>query len=175
LSVCSVCLAIFALLIKKIDLLTSSYRLFRHSNLRVFFTHYYFADFAKAALKLKEHGVFLAKVDVTKEVELAKEYFVQGYPTLIIFKHGEKFQDYTGDRSAEAIVNYMMALNDPNYVPPPSAVVTCTGDTFNKLVKAEKLSLVMFYAPWCKHCKQVFPGMKSLPIKKYLNNFYLDD
>ena len=49
-------------------------------------------DFAKAAAKLKEHGVHLAKVDVTKEIELAKEYFVQGYPTLIIFKNGEKFQ-----------------------------------------------------------------------------------
>ena len=115
-------------------------------------------DFAKAAEKLKEHGVHLAKVDVTKEAELAKEYFVQGYPTLIIFKNGEKFQDYTGERSAEAIINHMMALNDPNWVPPPSAIVTLTADNFTKFVKDEKLSLAMFYAPWCKHCKQVMPG-----------------
>ncbi len=122
------------------------------------------SDYAKAAAKLKEHGVHLAKVDVTKEVELAKEYFVQGYPTLIIFKNGEKFQDYTGERDVETIVNYMMALNDPNWVPPPSAVLTMTNDNFTKFVKAEKLSLVMFYAPWCKHCKQVYPGRKNMQV-----------
>ena len=116
------------------------------------------SDFAKAAVELKEYGVHLAKVDVTKEAELAKVYFVQAYPTLIIFKNGEKFQDYTGDRSGEAIINHMMALNDPNWVPPPSAIVTLTADNFTKFVKDEKLSLAMFYAPWCKHCKQVMPG-----------------
>ena len=116
------------------------------------------ADFARAAAKLKEHGVHLAKVDVTKEVELAKEYFVQSYPTLIIFKDGDKFQDYTGERSSEAMVSYMMALNDPNWVPPPSSVLTLTAENFTQFVKNERLSLALFYAPWCKHCKQVFPG-----------------
>ena len=116
------------------------------------------SDFAKAAVELKEYGVHLAKVDVTKEAELAKVYFVQAYPTLIIFKNGEKFQDYTGDRSGEAIINHMMALNDPNWVPPPSPIITLTTDNFTKFVNDNKLSLVMFYAPWCKHCKQVLPG-----------------
>jgi thioredoxin-related protein len=37
-------------------------------------------------------------VDSTKEVELAKEYFVQGFPTLILFKRGEKVEEYSGDK-----------------------------------------------------------------------------
>jgi thiol-disulfide isomerase/thioredoxin len=69
-----------------------------------------------------------------------------------------RLQDYTGERSAEAIISYMLALNDPNWVPPPSVVVPLTADNFTKFVKNEKLSLVLFYAPWCKHCKQVMPG-----------------
>ncbi len=106
----------------------------------------------------------MVKVDGTKEVELAKEHMVQGYPTLSVFKNGEKLEDYTGERKTDDIVAYMKKLNDPNWKPPPSAVVILTADNFTKFVKHEKLSLVMWYAPWCKHCKQVMPGnheMKS--------------
>jgi thioredoxin-related protein len=37
-------------------------------------------------------------VDSTKEVELAKEYFVQGFPTIILFRNGDKVEEYPGDR-----------------------------------------------------------------------------
>ena len=127
-----------------------------------------FLGYAKAAAKLKEIGVFLAKVDVTKEAELAKEYFVQGYPTLIIFKNGDKLQDYTGEKNADAIISHMTALNDPNWVPPPSDILGLTAENFTKFVKNEKLSLVLFYAPWCKHCKQVFPGTDIILYWQYL-------
>ena len=110
----------------------------------------------------------MAKVDVTKEAELAKEYFVQGYPTLIIFKNGDKLQDYTGEKNAEAIISHMTALNDPNWVPPPSDILGLTAENFTKFVKNEKLSLVLFYAPWCKHCKQVFPGTDIILNSPYL-------
>merc|ERR1719210_222364 len=73
------------------------------------------------------------------------------------FKKGVKFEDYSGERTADAIIGYMQKLNDPNWAPPPSAVVQLTADNFTKFVKNEKLSLVMWYAPWCKHCKQVMP------------------
>lgn len=32
----------------------------------------------------------LAKVDASKEGELAKEHFIQGFPTLSLFRYGEK-------------------------------------------------------------------------------------
>ena len=34
----------------------------------------------------------LAKVDASKEGELAKEHFIQGFPTLALFRYGEKVQ-----------------------------------------------------------------------------------
>ena len=107
---------------------------------------------------LKKEGIMIAKVDASKEAELAKEHMIQGFPTLSVFKKGVKFEDFSGERTADAIIAYMRKLNDPNWAPPPSAVVTLTADNFTKFVKNEKLSLAMWYAPWCKHCKQVMPG-----------------
>lgn len=118
-------------------------------------------EYSKAAKKLAPSGLVLAKVDATKESELAKEFMVQGFPTLILFRKGEKVEDYSGERTAEAMVEYMLKMNDPNWKPPPSAIVHLGADNFTKFVKEEKLSLVMFYAPWCKHCKQIMPEFEG--------------
>ena len=111
---------------------------------------------------MAKDNIPLAKVDASKESELAKEFMIQGFPTLTVFKKGVKFEDYTGERTADAIIAYMKKLSDPNWAPPPSAVVALTAENFTKFVKNERLSLVMWYAPWCKHCKQVMPGNFSL-------------
>ena len=123
------------------------------------------SEYKIASETLKKEGITLAKVDASKEAELAKEHMVQGFPTLTVFKKGVKFEDYTGERNADAIMAYMRKLNDPNWAPPPSAVIPLTADNFTKFVKNEKLSLAMWYAPWCKHCKQVMPGKNNLPNK----------
>merc|ERR1712018_517565 len=114
-------------------------------------------EYKKATEVLAKDNIPLAKVDASKESELAKEFMIQGFPTLTVFKKGVKFEDYTGERTADAIIAYMKKLSDPNWAPPPSAVVTLTAENFTKFVKNERLSLVMWYAPWCKHCKQVMP------------------
>jgi len=114
-------------------------------------------EYKKAAEVLAKEGIILAKVDASKETELAKEHMIQGFPTLTVFRKGAKIEDFGGERSADGIISYMKKMNDPNWKPPPSAVVPLTADNFTKFIKNEKLSLVMWYAPWCKHCKQVMP------------------
>ena len=48
-------------------------------------------EYKKASEKLKSKGLdVLAKVDGSKEGELAKEHFIQGFPTLTVFRYGEK-------------------------------------------------------------------------------------
>uniref|UniRef100_A0A0K2TFG6 Protein disulfide-isomerase n=1 Tax=Lepeophtheirus salmonis TaxID=72036 RepID=A0A0K2TFG6_LEPSM len=118
-------------------------------------------EYAKAAQILQKDGIPLAKVDATKEASLAKEYMIQGFPTLILFKKGEKVEQYDGQRTTKDIVEYMKKQSDPNYKPPPSVVVVLTTDNFTKYIKNEKLTLAMFYAPWCKHCKQVEPEIEG--------------
>ena len=85
---------------------------------------------------MKKSDIILAKVDASKETELAQEHMIQGFPTLTVFKKGAKFEDYTGERTADAIIAYMKKLADPNWQPPPSAIVTLTADNFTKFVKS---------------------------------------
>ena len=70
-------------------------------------------------------------------------------------------EDYKGERTADAIVEYMLKMNDPNWRPPPSPVVELVSENFTSWVKNKDIALVMWYAPWCKHCKQVKPGNYS--------------
>jgi len=120
--------------------------------------------YKRAAKTLEAEGIPLAKVDGTKEAELAKEFMIQGYPTLILFRKGVKFETYSGPRTHDGIVAYMRKMNDPNWTPPPSAVVDLTSENFTSYLKNEKLALVMWYAPWCKHCKQLMPEYEGAAI-----------
>ena len=91
---------------------------------------------------------YSVQVDATKEGELAKEYFVQGFPTLILFRKGVKVEDYSGPRTSKEIVSYMRKQADPDWKPPPSLVLPLTMDNFTKTAKAKDMMVVWFYAPW---------------------------
>ncbi len=62
--------------------------------------------YEEAATTLKGENIKLAKVDCTKEETVCKQYDVQGYPTLKVFRKGEP-TNYNGPREAEGIVAYM--------------------------------------------------------------------
>lgn len=115
-------------------------------------------QFEKAAKQLKESEppVVLGKVDATVETELATKFDVTGYPTLKWFKDGKPYE-YEGPRDADGIVDYMKARADPSWMPPPEAVIVLTKDNFTEVIEREELSIVMFYAPWCGHCKRLHP------------------
>jgi len=115
-------------------------------------------EFEKAAKELKEADppVALAKVDATVETDLGTRFDVSGYPTLKFFKNGRSF-DYDGPRQAEGIVRYMKERSSPDWKPPPEAVIVLTKDNFTEVTEREELMVVMFYAPWCGHCKKLMP------------------
>ena len=69
-------------------------------------------EFEKASTTLKGVAT-LAEVDCTKETELASRFDIKGYPTLLIFRSGEKTEDYEGPRTAAGIVAYMKAQVGP--------------------------------------------------------------
>lgn len=45
------------------------------------------------------------------------------------------------------IVKYMKERSDPNWKPPPEAVITLTKDNFTEVTSREEIMLVEFYAP----------------------------
>ncbi|KAK8746821.1 hypothetical protein OTU49_016835 [Cherax quadricarinatus] len=63
-------------------------------------------EYEAAAHDLQANNIPLAKIDGTEEKEIADEYGVSGYPTMLVFRSGRKF-DYKGKRDHSGIVEYM--------------------------------------------------------------------
>ena len=59
-------------------------------------------EYEDAATQLKEKDIHLAKVDCTEEADLCKEYGVEGYPTLKVFRGPDNISAYQGARKAPA-------------------------------------------------------------------------
>lgn len=62
-------------------------------------------EYEDAATQLKEKDIHLAKVDCTEEADLCKEYGVEGYPTLKVFRGPDNISSYSGARKAPAYVS----------------------------------------------------------------------
>jgi len=125
-------------------------------------------EYTSAAKILKDENIdgVLAAVDADQHSELGKRFGVTGYPTIIYFKDGKEAFKYTEGRKEKDFVSFMKDPKEPPPPPPPepawsetsSDVVHLTAENFNKVVKAKKSHvLVMFYAPWCGHCKKAKP------------------
>jgi protein disulfide-isomerase A1 len=59
-------------------------------------------EYETAATTLKEKDIPLAKVDCTVEAELCKEFGVEGYPTVKVFRGLDNVTPYTGQRKSDA-------------------------------------------------------------------------
>jgi protein disulfide-isomerase A1 len=59
-------------------------------------------EYELAASELKEKNIPLVKVDCTEEGDLCKDYGVEGYPTLKIFRGLDSVKPYQGARKSDA-------------------------------------------------------------------------
>lgn len=75
-------------------------------------------EYERAARHLKKlpKAIRLAKVDATVEKELAKQFDVSGYPTLLIFRKGKHFK-YNGPRDEMGIAAHMKSQQKPASTP----------------------------------------------------------
>ncbi|XP_078661185.1 uncharacterized protein LOC144905411 isoform X1 [Branchiostoma floridae x Branchiostoma belcheri] len=131
-------------------------------------------EYDEAATTLKQGNIdgILAAVDATKSPQVAKRFEVKGYPTVKYFKDGEEAFGFN-DRTADKIVDFMKDPQEPPPPPPPeqpwqeveSEVVHLGDEDFKSQLKRRKHALVMFYAPWCGHCKKAKPEFTSAAEK----------
>ena len=123
-------------------------------------------EYEKAAETMKNKKIpgVLAALDATKEGAVAAQFNVRGYPTVKYFSNGE-FKFDVNVRDAEKIIEFMKNPAEPPPPPPaekpweeePSEVVHLNDETFKPFLKKKKHVIVMFYAPWCGHCKRTKP------------------
>lgn len=96
---------------------------------------------AAGRLKKEEQGMRLAKVDATDDKELAEEFEINGYPSIRLFVNGNrtKSRDYTGERSAEGIIQWMKRQASPGVPTLDSAASVA------QFIDAHNISVVGFF------------------------------
>ena len=126
-------------------------------------------EFALAATRLKGKAVLVGmNVDNPESYDLRSTYNITGFPTVLYFEDGEMVYDYWDERTEDSIVKWMS-----NPSPPPekasstieeqkwsdeeSEVVHLLDSSFDDFIASNPSVLVMFYAPWCGHCKALKP------------------
>ena len=126
-------------------------------------------EFASAATKLKGRAVLMGmNVDTPKAYQIRTDYNISGFPTVLYFEDGEKLYDFWDERTEEGIVRW---ISDPK--PPPeepesateeqkwsdeeSEVAHLSDESFETFLGDNPSVLVMYYAPWCGHCKALKP------------------
>lgn len=75
---------------------------------------------------------------------------------------------YEGENKKNAITSFMhnpqappVKIKEPEWSDIDSEVVHLTSSSFDPVIKEESSVLVMFYAPWCGHCKKMKPEYES--------------
>ncbi|KAJ3592428.1 hypothetical protein NHX12_007555, partial [Muraenolepis orangiensis] len=108
----------------------------------------------------------LAAMDTTVHKAAGERFKITGFPTLKYFQKGQDMYTLPQLRSKEKVIEFMY---NPEAPPPPeqswedkpSSVSHLGSEDFRESLKKKKHALVMFYAPWCPHCKSAVPHFTS--------------
>ncbi|GFN83086.1 protein disulfide-isomerase a5, partial [Plakobranchus ocellatus] len=103
-------------------------------------------------------------VDKAPTMALRMQYNITGFPTLLYFEKGKVKYKYGLDNDKKSILAWLKNPSNPKepeqepvWADEPSDVVHLTDATFSDFVQQNPSVLVMFYAPWCGHCKKMKP------------------
>jgi len=129
-------------------------------------------EFSRAAAAMKGKAVLMGMdCDGTKGISAKQEFNVTSFPTILYFEKGELKFPFTGDRTEKGITEWLADPKSEAAPPPPaeeswsetdtSGVVHLKEGTMATFVQENPSVLVMFYAPWCGHCKSMKPELMA--------------
>lgn len=124
--------------------------------------------YAEISEKAKELGVAFGAIDCEHNKDLCEIKFkLNSYPTLHFFNNSDSDTpiQFKGNRDEEGILNFIRRVGLGEKIAPKVESWDVNGEvkhlgeeTFDEFVAANKAAgfMVMFYAPWCGHCKVGF-------------------
>uniref|UniRef100_G3N8K2 Protein disulfide-isomerase A5 n=1 Tax=Gasterosteus aculeatus aculeatus TaxID=481459 RepID=G3N8K2_GASAC len=123
-------------------------------------------EYDEAARVLNRSPGVVAAVDSTLQKAVSERFKISGFPTVKYFERGEDKYTLPHLRSKDKIIEFM---HNPEAPPPPerswedqpSSVSHLGLEDFREALKKKKHALVMFYAPWCPHCKNAVPHFST--------------
>ncbi|CAF1476375.1 unnamed protein product [Rotaria sp. Silwood1] len=119
----------------------------------------------------KNTDLRVAEIDCSKDALVCSDHDIYGYPTLKLFVRGSGAR-YEGPRQIESLDAFYREklAEDTNYednVATKKAIIELTADNFAQMISTD-FSFVMFFAPWCGHCKVLMPIFQEL-AKQMIN------
>lgn len=115
--------------------------------------------------------LIIAKTDAIANEELSRRYEVNSFPTILLFSPGEEKPIQFDDRREPHRLSAFLSKHIPGFpllVPPPEPerlahVMELTFENFEEVVfNKDQDVLVLFYAPWCRFCKALYPKYQQL-------------
>ncbi|ORX44465.1 ER-resident thioredoxin protein [Piromyces finnis] len=126
-----------------------------------------------AAYEKDNDKIIIAELNADEEKDIARKYDIKGFPTIKLFPAKTTTPiDYTNDRSLEAFVDFLEHETGIKAKIPKvhSDIVVLNSGNFDDVVFAKDTNvLVLFYAPWCGHCKALHPVYEKVATD-YLND-----
>ncbi|RDD38578.1 DnaJ-like protein subfamily C member 10 [Trichoplax sp. H2] len=104
-------------------------------------------EWRKASKLISSSSVNFGTVDCTIHHELCRQMNIRSYPSTI-FYNGSSVNIFSGDRSADNLVDFIEDIIKPS-------VVSLTPNTFRSLVEKKstnKIWVIDYFAPWCRPC-----------------------
>lgn len=118
----------------------------------------------------------LAAMDMEKTENnvLMRKYNVSGFPTMIWFPTMEIIED-------DVLAEFLEDPGKPRQKKEPkkeeqwaddtnSEIIHLTNENFDAVLKEEKSAIVLFYANWCGHCKNIKPKYELAAVQMKKKN-----
>ncbi|CAF3748739.1 unnamed protein product [Rotaria magnacalcarata] len=113
----------------------------------------------------------VAEIDCSQDALICSDHDIFGYPTLKLFVRGSGAR-YEGPRqieSLEAFYREKLAedVNFEDNVATKKPIIELTTENFAQMT-AKDFAFIVFFAPWCSHCKMFKPVFQEL-AKQMIN------